>query len=114
MVVDQRAPPGSVSPSTLHLRPADGGEAAKLKQVRDRIADAVQMRAPDHGTYQFHITIAYQTGAFTSADRTEYEAALMLWRDRMAGAGTVFKLGAPEYCVFEDMFVFQRQLTMQA
>ncbi|MGC1302964.1 MAG: DUF1868 domain-containing protein, partial [Caulobacteraceae bacterium] len=114
MVVDDCAPPPHVSPITLHLRPADAGEAAKLKQVRDRIADALKMRAPDHDRYRFHITIAYQIEWFTRAEQAEYEAALLRWRDGLTSAGAVFELGAPEYCVFEDMFAFQRRFALPA
>lgn len=114
MVVDEAAAPAHVSPITLHLRPADAGEAARLKQVRDRIAEAVRMRAPDHDRYQFHITLAYQTGWFTPEEEQAYEAAMLGWRDTLVGEKVVFELGAPEYCVFQDMFAFQRRFTLAA
>lgn len=112
MVVDERSAANRVSPITLHLQPADAGEAAKLRQVRDRIADALKMRAPDHDRYQFHITIGYQIDWFTAAEQKEYEAAMLRWRTRLMAESVVFELGAPEYCVFEDMFSFRRQFAL--
>ena len=112
MVVDERSAANRASPITLHLQPADAGEAAKLRQVRNRIADALKMRAPDHDRYQFHITIGYQIDWFTAAEQREYEAALLRWRTRLMAENVVFELGAPEYCVFEDMFAFRRQFAL--
>jgi hypothetical protein len=112
MVVDERPAANRVAPITLHLRPADTGEAAKLKQVRDRIAAALKMRAPDHDRYQFHITIGYQIDWLNAAEQREYEAALLRWRTTLMDENIVFELGAPEYCVFDDMFAFRRQFAL--
>jgi hypothetical protein len=114
MVVDDRDPPAKVSPITIHLRPADSESATKLRLVRDRIADAVGMRDADHDDYQHHITIAYQTAAFTETDQQEYEKAQADWMMTLRRNNVVFELGAPEYCVFHDMFAFQRTLTLPA
>ena len=113
MVVDERSEANRVAPITLHLRPADSGEAAKLRQVRDRIAAGLQMRAPDHDRYQFHITIGYQIDWFNTSEQQEYEAAMLRWRSKLMADAVVFELGAPEYCVFDDMFAFRRQFGLE-
>ena len=110
MVVDDRTPADKVSPITLHLRAADDAEAVKLRQVRDRIAETLKIRAPDHDRYQFHITIGYQIDWFTPAEQAEYAAALAKWRRALGSV--VFTFGAPEYCVFEDMFAFRREFAL--
>lgn len=112
MVVDDHNPPDKVSPVTLQLRPVDAQENAKLRQVRDRLADALKIRAPDHDRYQFHITIAYQIDWFTPEEQADYAAALQGWRRALQRQNVVFSFGAPEYCVFEDMFAFQRQFAL--
>ncbi len=114
MVVDDRLPVDRVSPITLPLRPADEREAAKLKQARDRLAEALGMHAPDHDRYRFHITIGYQIEWFTAAEEAEYARALDGWRSHLIGQGVVFDFGAPEYCVFDDMFAFRRQFELQS
>lgn len=113
MKVDDRQPPGLASPITLHLAPAYEREAAKLRQVRDALAERLGLRAPDHDRYQFHVTIAYQIEAFTPAEQQAYAVAMAGWRAAVARKAPVIEIGAPEYCVFEDMFAFERRLTLQ-
>jgi hypothetical protein len=114
MTVDETVPAATASPITLHLRPLDDGEAAKLRLLRDRLAEALKIRSADHDTYRFHITMAYQIDWFTRSETAEYRAALGKWRAAVKRSAPVIALGAPEYCVFNDMFAFERLFTLEA
>lgn len=114
MKIDDRNPPGAASPITLHLAPADEHEAAKLRRVRDGLAERLRLRAADHDRYQFHVTIAYQIEAFTPSEQEAYASAMAGWRAALARRAPIIEIGAPEYCVFEDMFAFQRRFTLRA
>jgi hypothetical protein len=93
--------------STLRLTPADREENAKLRALRDQLADAYGFRAKDHDQYTFHITMSYQTARFTDQEQTAYRRILRAHLRQIVAAAPVLELGEPEYCVFPDMFRFE-------
>ena len=97
----------------LALEPINATEECKLRALRDRLADALQLRTPDHDAYVFHITLAYVIDWPGAADEELMAEVYAALRDRVNTMGPI-ELGPPEYCVFDDMFAFQRRLFVQA
>ena len=98
------------SPITVDLKPSDDQELQKLRRLRDRLSDLLRIRAPDHDRYGFHITIAYQIAWFDEAEEDAYAIPRRRWLVRLQQEAPVISFGAPEYCTFNDMFSFRRQL----
>jgi len=91
----------------LDLAPLDADENAKLRGLRDRLADTLQIRKPDHETYGFHATFAYLIRYPTDAQKAQLLALLDPF---LADLPASFTLGLPEFCTFENMHHFSRQL----
>jgi hypothetical protein len=109
MRVDQTPIPDREKPLKIRLVPIDAAEEQKVRRLRDRLAEATGIRAPDHEAYRFHISLAYLLNALTPQEVEEYRAAQRAWEMLVAKACPVIELGAPEYCLFKDMFAFERQ-----
>lgn len=109
MRVDLAEPPPAERPLTIRLVPLDGAEDAKLRRLRSRLSDVLGIRAPGQDAYRFHVTLAYLYRWLTPEEDRAFRAVLAGWRDRLAKACPVIALGAPEYCLLEDMFAFKRQ-----
>lgn len=80
-------------------------EGARMRRLRDRLADAMGFRAPRHATYGFHITVAYFLRHMDVEDMAELNrifATFLVELDRE------FDLGPVEFCTFEDMHSFSR------
>jgi hypothetical protein len=106
MVIDlERA----TNPVSIPLRPLNDQMARDLAVLRDRLAEAMKLRFKDHDHYQFHMTIAYQIAWFDADEQRAYQDARSQWFLKLVQACPVIELGAPEYCVFQDMFAFERR-----
>jgi len=98
------------SGATVRLEPIDAAENRKIRGLRDRIADLLEIRAPGHEQYGFHVTLAYLVNWMSAEQAQEY---LALQPDCLRLLQTnvpVLELGAPEFCVFNDMYAFDMQL----
>ncbi len=109
MRVNLAEPAASERPLTIRLLPIDDAEQAKLTRLRERLSQALGIRAPGHDTYRFHITLGYLCRWLTPAEDADYRRALRTWREGLAKRCPVIALGAPEYCTLADMFAFKRQ-----
>ena len=112
MRVDDSDPPIHPEPMLIDLVPVDAAEERKLRRLRDRLSDTLQIRTSDHDRYGFHITLAYQIAWFTAAEQADYDAAQRRWRRELERKAPVIELRAPEYCTFKDMFAFQSQCAL--
>lgn len=92
---------------TLRMVPENAGENAKLRAVRDQLAEVYGFRTKDHDQYTFHITMSYQLARFTEQEQAAYRRILRAHVRRIVAATPVLELGEPEYCVFPDMFRFE-------
>lgn len=92
----------------LRLEPADAEENAGIRQLRDKIADRIGMRLADHDDYTFHITIGYFVAQPTDAAFLELVDILAEELADMRATLPPFEVGPGEYCLFNDMFCFQR------
>lgn len=109
MRIDEREPPDHDEPLVIDLVPVDEAENRKLRRLRDELSTLLGIRAPRHDSYQFHVTLAYQTAWFDDSEQREYEQMTRHMRQHLRREIGVMELGAPEYCTFKDMFAFNRQ-----
>lgn len=111
LTIDEEALARSVT--TIPLRPVDAAENVRLRTLRDRISIATGVRHANHDNYGFHTTFAYYVRQFTADEEAGYRAQFTAAVHRLKKALPVIELGAPEYCLFDDMFVFHRQFFLQ-
>jgi hypothetical protein len=107
--VDLEQVPDPARPLTLLLLPVDPAEHAKLRDLRDRLSRLLAIRAADHDSYRFHISLGYPIAWFTESEARALQAVWRRWTHAVAGQAPAIELGAPEYCLFDDMFAFHRQ-----
>ena len=81
-------------------------EEKRMRRLRDRLADAMGFRAPNHEIYGFHLSIAYLMRYIDGEHREELNRVLAM---HVPGVQQEFELGAVEFCIFEDMYSFPRQ-----
>lgn len=102
-----------VTPCGLTLDGVTAADRAALRAWRDRFADLLGYRHPDHETYSFHITFAYLLERFD-------EEALVAWvpfleevaRDLRLHS-PVIELRAPAFCAFDDMNHFKELMVFE-
>jgi hypothetical protein len=92
---------------TLRLVPVDVGQNARLRKLRDQLADVYGFRTKDHDQYEFHMTMSYQMARFTEREQIFYRRILRAHLKSIVASGPVLELGEPEYCVFPDMLRFE-------
>jgi hypothetical protein len=107
--VDLDQVPDPAKPLTLLLLPVDAAEDAKLRDLRNRISRVLAIRSPNHDAYRFHVSLGYPLAWFTDAEASAFQTAWRRWTHAVAAKSPVIELGAPEYCLFDDMFAFHRQ-----
>ncbi|KAK2774068.1 hypothetical protein CKAH01_13291 [Colletotrichum kahawae] len=80
-------------------------ETERLRSLRNKLADRLNIRHPIHDGYGFHLSVAYLLRHLTDEQNRELEALLLSHFEDMPKN---FELGAPEFCTFENMFAFER------
>ena len=109
MKVDVADPGPNERPLTLRLLPYDDAEERRLRDLRNRFSELLKIRAPNHDSYRFHITLGYLIRWLRPREQAAFQVALAGWRTTIAGANPLITLGPPEYCTLKDMFEFKRQ-----
>ncbi|KAH7155979.1 RNA ligase/cyclic nucleotide phosphodiesterase [Dactylonectria macrodidyma] len=89
----------------LEIEGATAEEEQRIRRLRDRLANTLGFRAPNHLTYQFHVTIAYWLRHVDGADRTELNG---VFSELLPAVKMEFELRAVEFCVFENMDSYPR------
>ncbi|KAJ6584733.1 RNA ligase/cyclic nucleotide phosphodiesterase [Mycena capillaripes] len=89
----------------IHLEPSTTEGDARIRGLRDWLSDVLHIRAKEHKTYVLHFSMAYLLRILTKEQDQELRKLLM---DHLEGMPKQCKLGAPEFCTFEDMFAFKR------
>ncbi|MCJ2141606.1 DUF1868 domain-containing protein [Methylobacterium sp. E-066] len=97
----------------IYLVPADEAEATKLRGVRDRLSDLLKLHQPGHDTYKFHTTQTYAIKPLSEIETSRYRAVRRDSINALAAAMPVLELGAPELCLFDDMFAFNPRLYLR-
>ncbi len=81
----------------------------KLRGLRDRLADVLQLRHPGFDTYSFHIGVAYQLRTLGQRDKEELARHLQPALERLPKE---FELGAPAFCTYENMVAMKRKFDL--
>lgn len=89
----------------LEAEGATAGEEKRMRRLRDRIADTLGFRAPNHESYGFHISVAY---SLRHIDGDEREELNKVFAQHLPEVQLEFELGAVEFCTFENMYAFPR------
>jgi hypothetical protein len=80
-------------------------ERKRMRRLRDRLADTLGFRAPNHESYQFHISTLYLLRHMDGEDKKEFGR---IRQQSLPALQLEFDLGAVEFCIFENMNVFHR------
>lgn len=91
---------------SFRLSPADEGTYEALRAYREQVSEATGVRYPDHNTYEFHMTLAYQLIALDAEEKADYAARRLAWGEKLRCEIGVFETGVPVLTFFEDMFAF--------
>lgn len=94
----------------LDLAPVDDDEEKSLRGLRNRLSDLLQIRARGHDIYVFHLALAYKIALMGREDEEALLNSLQEWYMTIPHD---FELGAPEFCHFDDMFSFHRQMFLK-
>ncbi|KAH9228215.1 hypothetical protein K456DRAFT_1753678 [Colletotrichum gloeosporioides 23] len=78
-------------------------EVKRLRALRDRLADELQIRHPIHDEYGFHISMVYFLRYPNDEQKRDIEAILKRHFEKMAKD---IELGPPEFCLFFNMHEF--------
>lgn len=88
----------------LEIEGATAEEEKRMRRLRDRLADTLGFRAPNHETYGFHISMAY---LMRHIDGDNRDALNQVFAQHLPALGE-FDLGPVEFCTFENMYAFAR------
>ncbi|KAJ3962614.1 hypothetical protein N0V92_000683 [Colletotrichum tropicale] len=80
-------------------------ETVRLRSLRNKLAEKLNIRHPIHDGYGFHLSVAYLLRHLTDEQNRELQALLLNHFEDMPKE---FELSAPEFCTFENMFAFKR------
>lgn len=89
----------------VHVELRTDEEEMRLRELRDRLSDLLQIRHPQHSSYELHLSMAYLLRHLSEDQERELKELLM---DHFKEMPLEFELGAPEFCTFDDMFAFRR------
>jgi len=98
--------------ASILLEPFDAAENRKLRLLRDRLADTLQLRAGRHDDYRFHITLHYAYAPLDDAGRQRLLALRQRLLADFIARSPLIELGAPEFTYFDDMLEFRPQLLL--
>lgn len=109
MRVNLAEPDVNETPLTIRLLAADQDTELRLRRVRNRLADVIGIRSPDHDRYRFHITLGYQFAPMSEPEHHAFRQDLKHWKEKLSKKVPIITLGNPEFCLLKDMFAFERQ-----
>ena len=98
------------TPAGLTLDGVTDRDRAILKDWRNRLADLLGYRHPDHETYAFHITFAYMIERFDDLTMQAWVPFLDEVAAEIRTRAPVIELQAPAFCAFDDMNHFEKLL----
>lgn len=80
-------------------------EEKRMRRLRDRLADTLGFRAPNHERYFFHMSIAYLLRHIDGDEREELNKVLA---QHLPAVHREFEMGAVEFCTYENVLGFPR------
>jgi hypothetical protein len=91
---------------SFRLSPADEHTYDALRAYRGQIAQATGVRYPDHDTYEFHLTLAYNLRVLTDEEAQAFGRWRAAQGEALRCAVGVFAPPPPVLTFFDDMFRF--------
>ncbi|WP_263489189.1 DUF1868 domain-containing protein [Mesorhizobium sp. BR-1-1-10] len=101
-----------VLPTGLTVAGATDEDARIMRAWRDALAVPFGYRHPDHDTYVFHITFAYQIQRFDDDRAAAWQALFDDCLALFARQAPVIEIKAPAFCAFRDMKHFEELLVL--
>jgi hypothetical protein len=92
--------------------PVDAAENRKIRGLRDRLAQALNYRLPDHDSFRFHITLNYFYSTMTSEEEHRFFKQHQALAGELIRRAPVVELQNPEFVVFDGMYEFRPQLIL--
>ncbi|KAK3335776.1 RNA ligase/cyclic nucleotide phosphodiesterase [Cercophora scortea] len=89
----------------IHVELQTPQDEARLRGLRDRLAETLKIRHQQHNVYEFHLSMAYLLRHLSDSQKSEMMALLL---NHLQDMPKVFELGAPEFCTFDNMLQFDR------
>ena len=108
MCVDLSDPVERENPFTIRLLPIDDTENQRLRALRNKLSEILEIRSQSHDSYRFHVTLAYLIRTLDRSELREFQASYKAQHAEVARRCPVIEFGQPEYCSLEDMFHFKR------
>ena len=96
----------------IDLVPADAASEQTLSLSRDRLADLLQYRAPNHASYGFHISLAYLVKWLADEQLELLRAALAAGSAALARSIDTVTLGPAYLTRFDTMYRFEPVLAL--
>lgn len=91
---------------SLYLKPVDDDVEKALCDYRDTLAEATQIRFPDHDSYGFHLSLAYRIIELTEDEKQQEQQFAERMNQQLSETFGVFDTGKPTLTFFDDMFTF--------
>jgi hypothetical protein len=111
MKVDLSAP--DEKPFVVRLLPADDTQNRQLRTLISRLSEYLGIFPPNIEQYRFHTTMGYQFQVLSAEEMSKFHSQMRKWRADIARKSPEIILGAPEFCLLDDMFAFHRQFYLQ-
>jgi hypothetical protein len=90
-----------VTRSSVQVSPVGGSNEA-IHQFRDEVARRTGVRHPNHNTYKFHISFAYQIMETTPEEDEQMQELLLKAHERIVRLDPI-QTGKPLFTLFESM-----------
>lgn len=103
----------AVVPTGLRVEGVTAADRQALASWRNRFADALGYRHPDHDSYAFHITMAYLIDWIDADALPGWKAMLDAVEADIVQRAPVLDLRAPAFCRFADMNWFEELLVLE-
>ncbi|REG58610.1 hypothetical protein B0G80_1269 [Paraburkholderia sp. BL6669N2] len=97
----------------MKLVPVDAAEERKLRDLRTRLAECLLLRTAWHDHYEFHITLSYLVRPMTPHVTRACLDLVGGFYERVGKLLDIIELGAPEFCVFDNMYAFDNQFFLR-
>jgi hypothetical protein len=100
------------TPFGLSLEGATLQDEANARVWRDRLSEALGLRAPNHDSYGFHLTMAYAVDWLSLEALPKWKEELEDFTDILKQRVEILDIARPALCTFSDMNAFRpvRQL----
>jgi len=101
-----------VTPKGMVVEGATEADRQAMRDWRDKLADALGFRQPDHDSYVFHITLAYVLRGIPDEHIAEWQAFLSESLAYLERAAPLIELKNPAFCRYRSVERFEELLVL--